>query len=403
MTTKNAQLTIGSMFSGYGGLDLAIEQVTGAKPKWFIEFDEAPSKILAHHWPGVPNLGDVTKVDWHTVPKVDIIAGGSPCQDLSAAGKRAGMTDGTRSNLWVNMREAIEIIRPRLVVWENVLGALSATAKFASDLEPTTRPVGDSANGHLRALGRVLGDLTEIGYDARWTTLRVSELGGHTTEHESSSSPHLPTPKAGDGIMGRPRTSGRPIEKSTHLTTIVTLLPTPNTMDSLPAREGEARERQLRRGDPNGSRRASMGNLREDIVEAVQHLPTPNARDGNGGGAQPPDKRRAGGHQVCLTDAATIMGNIDNTYGRYTPAVRRWERVTRPAPPPTELNSKNKPRLSAPFAEWLMGLPAGWVTAPEIGLTRAQQLKAIGNGVCPQQAIAALKHLLRNQEHQPWH
>lgn len=181
-------LTIGSLFSGYGGLDLAVEAVTGARPAWFVEFDEAPSKILAHHWPDVPNYGDVTKVDWRKMPKVDIITGGSPCQDLSAAGKRAGMTEGTRSNLWVNMREAINIIRPKLVVWENVAGALSAKATSESDrtdhepttshLEPGTRRVGNQPDGHLRALGRVCGDLAEIGYDTRWTTLRVSQLGG---------------------------------------------------------------------------------------------------------------------------------------------------------------------------------------------------------------------------------
>lgn len=188
---------------------------------------------------------------------------------------------------------------------------------------------------------------------------------GATTAQESSSSRSLPTPKASDGIMGRPRTTGRPIEKSTHLGTIVTLLPTPNTMDSLPAREGEARERQLRRGDPNGSRRKSMGNLREDIVA------------------------------IDLDGAAEIMAS---KFGPYAEAVQRWEQVTRPAPDPTQPNTKGKPQLAAPFAEWMMGLPEWWVTSEEIGLTRTQQLKAIGNGVCPQQAEAALRHLLGEEQ-----
>ena len=95
---------------------------------WFAEFDAAPSAVMAHHHPGVPNLGDVTKVDWSAVPRVDVITGGSPCQDLSHAGKRKGMTDGTRSNLWAEMREAVAVLRPRLVVWENVRGAYSAHA-----------------------------------------------------------------------------------------------------------------------------------------------------------------------------------------------------------------------------------------------------------------------------------
>lgn len=55
---------------------MAVEAVTGATPAWFVELDKAPSKILDHHWPDVPNYGDVTKVDWSTMPPVDIITGG---------------------------------------------------------------------------------------------------------------------------------------------------------------------------------------------------------------------------------------------------------------------------------------------------------------------------------------
>ena len=174
-------MKIGSLFSGYGGLDLAVEAVTGAQLAWFCEFDPAPSKVLAYHWPDVPNHKDVTQIDWADVEPVDILTGGSPCQDLSQAGKRAGMTEGTRSNLWVNMREAINQLRPRLVVWENVLGALSAPAESESDAATSNMEQGGGLlaappGGYLRALGRVLGDLTEIGYDAEWTTLRASDI-----------------------------------------------------------------------------------------------------------------------------------------------------------------------------------------------------------------------------------
>ena len=109
-------LTYGEMFAGYGGLGMGVQSVLGGAMSWCAEFDAAPSKILAAHWPTVPNLGDVTKVDWASVPKVDVITGGSPCQDLSHAGKRAGMKAGTRSGLWASMCDAIEIIRPSLVV-----------------------------------------------------------------------------------------------------------------------------------------------------------------------------------------------------------------------------------------------------------------------------------------------
>jgi DNA (cytosine-5)-methyltransferase 1 len=168
---------IGSLFSGYGGLDLAVSAVTGAEVVWHCEWDDAPSKILERNFPGVPNYRDVSKVDWSSVEPVDILTGGFPCQDLSLAGKRAGLRDGTRSGLWSEVALAIETIRPSLVVIENVRGLLSATAH--SDVEPCPWCVGDSGDGEpvLRALGAVLGDLADLGYDAEWTGVRASDAG----------------------------------------------------------------------------------------------------------------------------------------------------------------------------------------------------------------------------------
>lgn len=119
-------LTIGSTYSGAGALDLAVERVFDAEPVWFCEFDEAPSKVLAYHWPDVPNFGDITAVDWATVPPIGIYSGGFPCQDVSAAGKRAGLKHGTRTGLWHHTAHAIDVLRPRWAVLENVLGLLSA-------------------------------------------------------------------------------------------------------------------------------------------------------------------------------------------------------------------------------------------------------------------------------------
>ena len=173
---NEVQLTHGSLFTGYGGLDMAVEQVFGAKTVWVSDIDKGANKIIEHRFPGVQNLGDITKVDWVEVPKVDIISGGSPCQDVSHAGKRAGMTEGTRSNLWVSMREAIEVLKPRFVVWENVRGVLSAKAD--SEVESCEGCLGDRAGKpSLRALGRVLGDLASLGYDAEWRGVRASDVG----------------------------------------------------------------------------------------------------------------------------------------------------------------------------------------------------------------------------------
>ena len=167
---------IGSLFSGYGGLDMAVEEVTGAKVAWHCEWEDAPSAILAHHWPDVPNFKDVSKVDWSAVEPVDILTGGFPCQDVSLAGVRRGLGEGTRSGLWSEFAKAIDVLRPELVVIENVRGLLSATAH--SEVEPCPWCLGDTtAEPSLRALGAVLGDLADLGYDAKWCGIRASEAG----------------------------------------------------------------------------------------------------------------------------------------------------------------------------------------------------------------------------------
>ena len=338
-----------------GGLDLAVQSVfPQAQTAWHCEFDKAPSAILAHHYPNIPNLGDVTKVDWGQVEPVDIITGGSPCQDLSTAGKRAGMTEGTRSNLWVNMREAIAIIKPRLVVWENVQGALSAEAYSSSDMEPGQGFLG-GGGGHLRALGRVLGDLAALGYDARWTTLRASDIGA---PHHRARVFLIAYP-ADTGCIGLQATrwgGGYGAQVAGTVGGAGTL----PKLDYLPT---------LKAGDFKCSDQPAEHKRDSPSIAAVSvyfpHLPTPTTMD-------------------------HLPARKGGIYGRYEPVVRRWEQATgTTAPNPTELNQNGKPRLNVEFASWMMGLPKGWVTGVP-GLSRAQQLKAIGNGVVPQQAAAAL-------------
>lgn len=113
-------------------------------------------------------------------------------------------------------------------------------------------------------------------------------------------------------------------------------------------------------------------------------LPTPRASEGEKGG---PNQRGSSG-DLTLSSAA-----VRDVFGVYAPAIRRWEQVTgHPAPPPTEPTGRGGAhRLSARFAEWMMGLPPGWVT--DIPISRTEQLRAIGNGVVPQQAVAALQDM----------
>lgn len=176
-------IKIGSLFSGVGGLDLAVESFFHGETAWHCEWEPEPSKVLAERWPGVPNFGDVTAVEWSAVEPVDIICGGFPCQDLSLAGRRSGMRPGTRSGLWADFLRAIDALKPKVVVIENVRGLLSGCAESASDSELGQCPRcldpdgGASHSPNVRALGRVLGDLSELGFDAEWHGLPASDVG----------------------------------------------------------------------------------------------------------------------------------------------------------------------------------------------------------------------------------
>lgn len=121
-------LRVGSLLSGYGGLDLAVEHALDAETIWFSDNNEHVARIFAYHWPDAPNLGDITTIDWRTVEPVNVLCGGFPCQDVSTVGKRAGLAPGTRSGLWSHMAEAIDALLPQLVVIENVRGLLSSPA-----------------------------------------------------------------------------------------------------------------------------------------------------------------------------------------------------------------------------------------------------------------------------------
>lgn len=368
-------LKLGELFAGYGGLGLAVEEVFGAELAWYAEYDPAASKIMAHHWPDLTNYGDVTQVDWATVPPVDIISGGSPCQDLSLAGRRQGMTDGTRSNLWESMREAIATIKPTYVIWENVRGAYSAKATSASDLEPGEGLLGDRSGGHLRALGRVLGDLADLGYDCQWRGLRASDVGA----------PHA---RFRVFLLATRRDA---TTQNTHVTDRnQRRLPAPGQ-----AQSGRARADASRRGGTPATNPADHGQS-----PLVAGGPEPQSARPAGRSKDAPADTAGDGRDEGRTEPEGQLGrphppisSAQTDWGPYAPAIRRWGALRGAAPAPTELTAKGKHRLSPAFTEWMMGLPAGWVTnVPDI--SRNDQLKACGNGVVPQQAAAALRHML---------
>lgn len=154
------------------------------------------------------------------------------------------------------------------------------------------------------------------------------------------------------------------------------LFPTPRASD------GE-------KGGPN--QRGSKGDL--TVSSAVHLLPTPKAGDAEFG-----LPRTSGRPAEKSTHLATRLHYTD--FGQYTPAIDRWEAVMgREAPAPTEPTAKGKQRLSAAFVEWLMGQSQGWVTDPDLSLSRAQQLRCLGNGVVTQQAVYALNWLIHRADH----
>jgi len=144
-------VTFGSLFSGIGGIDLGLERA-GMQCLWQVEIDPFCQNVLAKHWPDVKRYGDITKLDGSELERVDLIAGGFPCQDVSHAGTKKGL-DGARSGLWFEMSRMVRVVRPRYVVVENVAALL------------------------VRGLGRVLGDLAALGYSAEWECLPAAAFG----------------------------------------------------------------------------------------------------------------------------------------------------------------------------------------------------------------------------------
>lgn len=301
-------MKIGSLFTGYGGLDTAI----GGELAWYAEIDKAACEVLAHHYPGVPNLGDITMIDWTQVEPVDVLTGGYPCQPFSHAGLRKGKNDDR--HLWPYVRDAIHTLRPEYAVLENVSGHL--TLGFAD----------------------VLSDLATIGFDAEWGTFRASDVGA---PHQRKRLFIVAYPNT-QGIQGHEDIGGEtPSERRGHFEQGVSA-PTSDTEHD---------------GFNGGTLTGSIGES-----ENQRRL-------------QQPERR-----------------NPDIDWGKYTPTIRRWESVLeRTAPAPT-VQRKDKRRLNPQFVEWMMGLDEGHVTGH--GLSSAQELKMLGNGVVPQQARAAIAQLM---------
>lgn len=366
-----AGATIGGLFEGYGGLTAAVQHVVGGEVAWVAENDPAASRLLAHHYPTVPNLGDVTAVDWSSVPRVDVITGGFPCQDVSLAGRRGGMTADSRSGLWSHMAVAIDRLRPRLVVIENVRGVRSVGAH--SHLEPCPWCMGDGEIVALRALGAVLGDLADLGYDAQWCGVRAADVGAPHGRYRVfiTAAPVADADRVGPQ---RPDPGGgaRRGQRPAH--------------DGASPTDAEGDRRAQRQPQPAGAPGRPDVAGRGDGAVADADRAGLALGQGIAGDARP---QRA----TAQRGDRPVDDGVD--WGIYEPAIRRWEVILgRPSPTPTVAGRRAAAVLNPAFVEWLMGLPEAWVTGVP-GLSRNDQLRLLGNGVVPQQAVRALELLSR--------
>ena len=277
-------MKIGSLCTGYGGLDLVAETFYGAETIWCAEIDSYASKVIQERF-NVPNLGDLKLIDWNNVEPIDILTAGYPCQPFSHAGFRKG-TDDPR-HIFPFILEAISILRPKRVILENVRGHLTLGFK------------------------KVLEGLTEIGYDAKWQIVRAADVGA----------PH-----------NRAR---------------LFIIAQPSNSNGIRANLGELQ--------------ATQRSQRQSQFESCQCSSTFSGSNNK--------------HQ-------SHNGQMQKLGSRFA---SRCEMQLRNPPNPLDLDNK----LNAVFVEYMMGLPEGWVT--DLDISRAQQLKMLGNGVVPQQAFRALQ------------
>lgn len=205
--------TIGSLCTGYAGVDLGVAAALGdTRTLWCADPDPYVSAVLRRRLPEANNIGDITEVDFATLERPDILTAGFPCQDISSAGQRKGIRKGTRSGIWSYVVEATRTLEPRYLFVENVA----------------------ALRWRRGGLDRVLGDLAAIGYDAHWLCLRAADVGAPPTAGSGCSFsptpeqvPLLPTPQARDSDRGgtdpaRRRHAGRQV----NLTDIVSQWPT---------------------------------------------------------------------------------------------------------------------------------------------------------------------------------
>ena len=327
---------VASLCSGIGGIDLVC-QAFGWDLAWHAEIDPDAARVNAARFGPLPNVGDIKTADWTAVEPVDVLTAGYPCQPFSTAGRRKAQDDPR--HLWPAVRDAVADLRPSVVLLENVAGHVSL------------------------GLGQVLRDLAALGFDAEWGVLGSADVGGchrrnrvwiAATDSGRVAEWAEPFGVGGGGGQVVARLDDQAARRG------VDLMPTPRTSDS------------------NGA--GAHGTGGPDLRTVVgQLLPTPTARDW-----------KDGAPCANVPENALLGRAVWGDFGRYQAAVDRWAAIHGAPPAPTD----DRARLNPQFVEWMLGYPAGWVTDPELGLSRTAHLRALGNSVQPQAGAVAYRELL---------
>lgn len=322
--------------AGVGGLSMGLALADpGVRVTHVAETEPSAVTVLERHHPGAVQLGDVKTVDWASLPSPRWLCAGYPCQPFSAAGKKLGTADPR--HLWPWIARGIGILRPSMVLLENVRGHVG------------------------RGLSEVLAELVELGYGGAWGVYRASDVGA----------PHQRARVFVFAVFGLAHLGFTRHDGTPQFDGAGALLPTP--------------EAKLATSGPDYARMSRPGSGGHDLTTAVHLMPTPTARDGKG--------RTVAGREGSpgLPSAALEIPQSDR-FGRYAGAVARWERIVRAtAPAPIKTNRTGGRSLNPAFPEWMMGWPAGHVT--DTLTTQHESLRAIGNGVVPLQAAYAVRTL----------
>lgn len=215
-------MKLGSLFDGSGGFPLA-GSINGIEPAWASEIEPYPLKVTANRFPAMKQLGDVTKISGAEIEPVDVITFGSPCQDMSVAGKRIGIHDGERSVLFF---EAIRIIKemrgatngkyPRFAVWENVTGALSSNEggdfrdvlQAFCEVQGETVAVPEPPKGKWKPAGCIVGD----GYSIAWRVYNAQYWGVPQRRKRIYLIADFGSERAGEILFERESMRGDPAE-----------------------------------------------------------------------------------------------------------------------------------------------------------------------------------------------